>query len=68
MEYGTFVVYTIVGGVSWVTLVTLLGYFLGHIIPNIDTYILPIVALAVIVPLSASLVTIAIDAMKRRKQ
>lgn len=43
MRYKTFISYNIVGGIGWVTLITLLGYFLGRVIPNPDVYVLPIV-------------------------
>jgi len=43
MEYSTFVFYNIFGGVFWVTTLLLSGYFLGGLIPNPDTYIIPIV-------------------------
>lgn len=43
MRYGTFLFYNILGGIGWVLLLIPSGYFLGRIIPNPDTYILPIV-------------------------
>lgn len=49
MKYSTFSVYNIIGGVSWVTLVLVLGRILGNTIPNIDKYILPIILLIVVV-------------------
>jgi len=39
MSYKHFVSYNIFGGIFWVLLTTLLGYFLGNTIPNIDRYI-----------------------------
>lgn len=48
MEYRKFFFYNIIGGALWTLLLTLLGYFLGQIIPDPDRYILPIV-LAIIV-------------------
>ncbi len=43
MKYNTFITYNILGGIFWVLLLTLFGYFLGMKIPDPDTYILPIV-------------------------
>ncbi|MEK7585713.1 MAG: VTT domain-containing protein [Patescibacteria group bacterium] len=43
MHYRTFVFYNIIGGILWVLLLTLSGYFLGKVIPNPDSYILPII-------------------------
>jgi membrane-associated protein len=47
MEYKTFVLYNILGGLLWTVLLTVGGYFLGKIIPNVDKYLLPIIALIV---------------------
>jgi membrane-associated protein len=49
MKYHTFFIYNIVGAVLWSIAVVSLGYFLGNLIPNPDTYILPIIILMVIV-------------------
>lgn len=43
MNYGNFIKYNIFGGIFWVLLLTLLGYFLGESIPDIDKYLLPII-------------------------
>ncbi len=44
MHYPTFATYNIIGGTLWIWSMTLAGYFLGQSIPNVDNYILPIVA------------------------
>lgn len=51
MEYKTFVTYNILGGLLWTLILTLSGYFLGKVIPNVDKYLLPIIALIVILSL-----------------
>ncbi len=43
MPYGTFLRYNILGGILWGVGMTFLGYMLGGLIPNIDSYLLPIV-------------------------
>jgi membrane-associated protein len=43
MHYKTFLSFNVIGGALWTIGVSLLGYFLGNIIPNIDKYLLPIV-------------------------
>ncbi|MCM2339071.1 MAG: DedA family protein [Burkholderiales bacterium] len=48
MHYATFVTYNVIGGLIWGAGLTLLGYFLGQQIPNIDKYLLPII-LAIII-------------------
>lgn len=52
MDYKTFALYNIMGGIGWITSLTSLGYFLGKTIPNIDHYILPIIALIILVSIS----------------
>jgi membrane-associated protein len=47
----TFTIWQVVGGVVWSVGVTLAGYALGSTIPSIDTYLLPIIAVIVIVSL-----------------
>lgn len=49
MNYFSFISYNIFGGISWVAILLLLGYFLGGIIPNPDSYILPIAFLIIVV-------------------
>jgi membrane-associated protein len=53
----TFLIWQVIGGVTWSAGVTLAGYVLGSHIPSIDTYLLPIVALIVVV----SLIPVALE-------
>lgn len=48
MEYKTFLSYNIMGGFLWAVGVSVAGYFLGTIIPDVDKYLLPIIALIII--------------------
>jgi membrane-associated protein len=48
MKYGRFVFFNVIGGLIWGVGVTLAGYFLGQIIPDIDRYLLPIIALIIL--------------------
>ncbi len=58
----TFTAWQVVGGVIWSAGVTLAGYALGATIPGIDTYLLPIIAVIVIV----SLIPVAIELRRSR--
>ena len=51
MDYRTFLSFNIVGGFIWTWMLLFLGYLLGAVIPNPDRFILPIVAIIVIVSL-----------------
>lgn len=48
MEYKTFLTYNIIGAVIWAIGIPLLGYFLGKVIPDIDKYLLPVIALIIV--------------------
>jgi membrane-associated protein len=54
MHYPTFMTYNLVGGLLWTIGLTLLGFFLGSLIPNVDHYLLPIVAVIVVVSVAPS--------------
>lgn len=49
MNYAKFLAYNVIGGILWVCGLTILGYFLGIKIDNIDKYILPIVAVIILI-------------------
>ena len=44
MRYRTFLAFNIVGGIGWVASMTLVGYFLGRSIPDIERYVHWIIA------------------------
>ncbi|MBI4175459.1 DedA family protein [Candidatus Berkelbacteria bacterium] len=49
MHYPTFVIYNVVGGLLWAVGLPVLGFYLGNLIPNIDRYLVPIVASIIII-------------------
>lgn len=49
MPYRTFARYNIIGGLLWGGGMTLLGYFLGRAVPNIESYLLPIILVIIVV-------------------
>jgi membrane-associated protein len=58
-----FTIYQVVGGVAWTLVVTIAGWQLGSHIHNIDHYLLPIVALVVIL----SLIPVLLEVRKDRR-
>ena len=64
MPYRTFVSYNVVGGLLWAIGVTMLGFLLGGIIPDIDTYLLPIIAVIVLM----SVAPIGLEWWKSRRR
>lgn len=65
MPYGVFMKYNILGGVLWTTSMLGLGYSLGSVVPNIDHYILPIVAAIILISFSPVIREVMIHKMKK---
>jgi membrane-associated protein len=57
-----FTLWQVVGGLVWSVGLTLAGYALGSRIPNVDKYLLPIVALIIVV----SLIPVALEVRRSR--
>ncbi|MBD2580469.1 VTT domain-containing protein [Oscillatoria sp. FACHB-1406] len=55
MRYKTFMTYNLIGGAVWTVGVTLLGFFLGKVIPDVDKYLLPIIAVIILVSIAPSI-------------
>ena len=49
MDPKRFMIYNVAGAVIWSISVTLLGYFIGGLIPDIEKYLLPVVGIATLV-------------------
>jgi membrane-associated protein len=56
MEYQTFTFYNFLGGFIWVFGMTLLGFYLGKVIPDVDKYLLPIILLIIVISLIPSVI------------
>lgn len=52
MSYTKFLTYNIVGGLLWTISITVLGYYLGLTIPNIDKYIIPGIIIIILISIS----------------
>lgn len=63
MKYSVFLTYNIIGGIVWSVGVTLLGYVLGSIVPNIDQILLPLLFGIVFI----SIIPGVIDILRHRK-
>ena len=49
MHYKTFLSFNVIGGLLWGCGLTFLGYFFGNIIPDPDRYLIPAVAVIIII-------------------
>lgn len=67
MEYKTFVVFNIIGGVLWAVGLTIAGYFLGNLIPNIDHYLLPIIIGIIVLSVAPTAIHILKDEDQREQ-
>jgi len=67
MNYKTFLIYNIFGGLLWTVSLTLGGYFLGQLIPDVDKYLLPIIAAIVLISILPPLWHIVKDRIKMPK-
>lgn len=67
MDRKKFMAYNVVGATLWVFSITLLGYWLGSKIPNIDAYLLPAVGLATLLTFGPAIWHILKDAETRAK-
>lgn len=67
MHYRTFLFYNILGGFLWAVGLSLLGFFLGSTIPNIDHYLLPIIAIIIVVSALPGIISIMRNREIRRQ-
>lgn len=54
MRYPHFLFFNFIGGSLWAAGLPLLGYFLGRSIPNVDKYLLPIIAFIIVASIAPS--------------
>ncbi len=67
MRWSRFFFYNIVGGFLWVFGLSLGGYFLGRVVPNVDRYIIPIVLLIIVASIAPTLVHLLRNKESRRR-
>ena len=67
MHYKTFITYNIIGGLIWGIGVTLAGYFLGQLIPDVDKYLIPIVLGIIVVSVLPTAIHVLLE-MKKGKE
>jgi len=67
MPYRRFVAYNVAGGAAWALGLTWLGYVLGSEIPGIDCYLLPVIALVILLSVAPSVVHLMKNREDREK-
>lgn len=71
MKYGTYIFYSVFGGLLWVGSMTLIGYFLGQSVPNIEKKIHIVIILVIVisfVPLVKELIHAYLDKKKAQSK
>jgi membrane-associated protein len=66
MPYKTFLKYSLFGSILWSTSITLLGYFLGRVIPEIKDYMSFFVILVVLLSLVPAIYEVAKEQRKKK--
>ncbi len=66
MPYGRFLIFDSIGDISWAVVITLLGYYLGKKVPNIDHYVLYVVGFVVVISVIPTLVHLGMRWHKKR--
>lgn len=68
MDYKLFLTYNILGGLGWVISVTSVGYFLGKTVPNIEIFVIPIIAGIIIITAAPALISAVASYIKSRRR
>jgi membrane-associated protein len=67
MQYRKFIVYNVFGGIFWVLSMTLIGYFLGTLIPNIQKRIDVVIAIVIFLSLLPAIIKFVMERYKVRR-
>lgn len=62
MQYKKFLFFNLFGAVLWAIGVTLAGYYLGSLIPDVDKYLLPIIGLIIVASILPAIHHMVMDA------
>jgi membrane-associated protein len=68
MNYKQFFIFDAIGDTAWATIVTLIGYWFGTKIPNVDHYILLAVVGVMVITLAPTIYHLIKALLKRRQQ
>ena len=65
IDYRIFLFYNLVGGALWAVGVTALGFYFGSVVPSVNEYILPVIAVIILFSLVPMLVRIGRNKQRR---
>jgi membrane-associated protein len=61
MPYKKFLAYNVVGAFLWAVCIPFAGYFLGNVVPNVDKYLLPIIAVIVLASVAPTILHLIME-------
>lgn len=67
MDRPKFAFFDAIGDIAWAVIVTMIGYWFGSKIPNIDNYILPVVVIVVVLSFGPVVYHLVKPLLERRK-
>ncbi|MBX5483953.1 MAG: VTT domain-containing protein [Myxococcaceae bacterium] len=68
MPYRRFAAFNVIGGASWILSMTLIGFLLGQVVPNIGQHIEKVIVVVVLISLSPGIVEYVRGRLNARKQ
>lgn len=68
MPYKRFLTFDAIGDICWAVIITLVGYYIGSRIPNVDNYILLVVLAVVLITLSPTIYHVVRMTIKKHRQ
>lgn len=67
MEYRTFLAFNVAGGLLWAVGITVMGYYLGKSIPDVDRYLLPILAVIILASVAPGIIHVLKEESQRKR-
>ncbi|MBI3559567.1 VTT domain-containing protein [Candidatus Gottesmanbacteria bacterium] len=67
MHYQTFLSFNLIGGLFWAVGISVAGYTLGNVIPDVDKYLLPIVVIIILLSVLPSAIHILKERQHRKQ-
>jgi len=65
MEYRRFLAYNVVGGIGWVLVTVLGGYFLAQMVPNIHDHLHKVIAIVIVLSLLPAIIKVTRERLRR---
>jgi membrane-associated protein len=67
MNFAEFLTFSSIGALIWAVGLPVAGFYLGRVIPNVDRYLLPLIALVILVSLAPAIIEVLKHKERREK-